>query len=33
MEAQQSGATGGIDYLAPIVADAGGIRGVLNAYG
>jgi len=33
MEAQQSGATGGIDYLAPIVADAeAGFGGVLNAY-
>src|SRR5215813_8493971 len=33
MEAQQSGKTGGIDYLAPIVADAeAGFGGVLNAY-
>jgi len=33
MEAQQSGATGGVDYLAPIVADAeAGFGGVLNAY-
>src|SRR5262245_28555791 len=33
MEAQQSGKAGGIDYLAPIVADAeAGFGGVLNAY-
>src|SRR5512132_1653186 len=33
MEAQQGGKTGGIDYLAPIVADAeAGFGGILNAY-
>ena len=33
MEAQQSGKAGGIDYLAPIVADAeAGFGGILNAY-
>jgi len=33
MEAHQSGKTGGIDYLAPIVADAeAGFGGILNAY-
>jgi isocitrate lyase len=33
MEAHQSGKSGGIDYLAPIVADAeAGFGGVLNAY-
>ena len=33
MEAQQTGKAGGIDYLAPIVADAeAGFGGVLNAY-
>jgi isocitrate lyase len=33
MEAQQSGKTGAIDYLAPIVADAeAGFGGILNAY-
>jgi isocitrate lyase len=33
MEAQQTGKGGGIDYLAPIVADAeAGFGGILNAY-
>jgi isocitrate lyase len=33
MEAHQGGKTGGIDYLAPIVADAeAGFGGILNAY-